>query len=143
MTGSACPPWRHSRTWWARRKSAFAHPTISDESVPDGDAGDVGMLQRSAYRFGLIVIEAGEAGPEQFAVAFGDDRFGERIGLRKQAVGLIARRVDALQRFAFAFQRADLDDPSRVGRDRLDGAVLLDGLLLDGLRLRAGSGIGV
>ena len=82
------------------------------------------MLQRSAYRFGLIVIEAGEAGPEQFAVAFGDDRFGERIGLRKQAVGLIARRVDALQRFAFAFQRADLNDPSIVDGDRLGRADL-------------------
>ena len=99
------------------------------------------MLQRSAYRFGLIVIEAGEAGPEQFAVAFGDDRFGERIGLCKQAVGLIARRVDALQRFAFAFQRADLNDPSIVDGTRLGRADLGDGLRLR--CLGAGSGVGV
>ena len=35
-----------------------------DGSVADGDAGNFGALQRPAYRFGLIVIEAGEAGPE-------------------------------------------------------------------------------
>ena len=95
-------------------------------SVANGDAGDVGALQRPADRFGLIAVEAGEAGPEQLPVALGDDRFGERIGLRKQAAGLIARRIDALQRFAFALQRADLDDPSGVDGDRLDGAVLLE-----------------
>ena len=53
-------------------------------------------------------------------------------------MGLIARRVDALPGFAFALQRADLDDPSGVGGDGLDGAVLLNGL-----RLRRGSGIGI
>jgi hypothetical protein len=73
------------------------------------------VLQRPAHRFGLIAIEAGETGPEQLAFALGDDRFGERISLVEQAVGLTARGVDTLTRFAFAFQRADLNDPSGMG----------------------------
>src|SRR5712671_2036780 len=110
------------------------------ESVTDGDAGDVGALQRPAYRFGLIAIEAGEAGPEQLPFALGDNRLGKRIGVRKQTAGLAARCFEPLPRFAFGFQRADLDDPSGVGSDRLDRAVLLNGWRL---RLGAGSWIGV
>ena len=86
------------------------------------------MLQGPADRLGLVAIEAGEAGPEQLLVALGDDRLGERIGLAEQAAGLAARRLDALARFAFTLERADLDDPAGMGRDRLDRAVLLDGL---------------
>src|SRR5258708_34038055 len=100
----ACPghpgsPWRGS-LGQARARRSF-------KLVADRDAGDVGVFQRPGYRFGLIAVEAGEAGPEQFSVAFGDDRLGERIGFREQAVGLIARGLDALQRFALAFERAD------------------------------------
>src|SRR5271170_6790971 len=77
--------------------------------VANGDAGDVGAPQGPARRLGLIAFKAGEAGAEQFAIAFGDHRFGERIGLAKQSVGLIARRFDALLGFAFALQRANLN----------------------------------
>src|SRR6266481_931762 len=98
-------------------------------SVPNGDAGNVGTLQRLAHRFRLIAAEAGEAGPVQFLVALGDDRFGEGIGFRQQAVGLAARGIDALPRFAFALERADLNDPSGVGRGGFDGGVLLSRLL--------------
>ena len=73
------------------------------------------------------MVEAGKAGPEQLSVAFGDDRFGEGISLVEQAMGLAARGFDALPCFALALQRADLDDPSGVGRFRFDGAVLLNG----------------
>ena len=31
-------------------------------------------FQRPAYRFGLIAVEAGEAGAEQLAIALGDHR---------------------------------------------------------------------
>src|ERR1700733_13288258 len=92
-------------------------------SVANRDAGDVAVLQRPAHRFGLIAIEAGEAGPEQLSFALGDDRFGERVGLVEQAVGLTARGFDAQAGFAFAFQRSDLNDPSGVGGFGLDGAV--------------------
>ena len=54
-------------------------------SVANRDAGDVGALQRPAYRFGLIAVEACEAGPEQLPVTLGDDRLGKRIGLGEQA----------------------------------------------------------
>ena len=110
-------------------------------SVANGDAGDIGALQRPADRFGLIALEAGEAGAEQLAVILGNDRLGEGIGLAEQAAGLIARQIDARAGFAFAFQRADLDDPAGVGDGGrgLDGAVLLDGLRLGiGERLRRG-----
>ena len=69
----------------------------------------------------------------------GDDRLGERIGLAEQAAGLVAGKVDPLLGFAFAFQRADLDDPAGAdyGRGgRLDRAVLLCGLLLHRLLLQ-------
>ena len=69
---------------WARRRQ-------SCRSVANGDAGNVVVLQGPAHRFGLITIEAGEAGPEQLFFALGDDRFGERISLVEQAVGLTAR----------------------------------------------------
>src|SRR6202158_1531217 len=121
-----------SLAWWARRKCAFAHPTIY-RSIPDGDAGDVGALQGPANRFGLIAVEAGEASPEQLLVAFSDHRFGKRIGFGEQPAGLTARRFDALPRFVFAIQRADLNDPASMGRDGLDRTVLLNGL-----RLRTG-----
>src|SRR5260370_30156301 len=124
----------------SRGPSALLPFTKPYGSVANGDAGDVRALQGPADRFGLIAVEAGEAGPEQLPVAFGDDRFGKRIGLRKQAAGLTARRIDALPRLAFALQRADLNDPSGVGGDRLDGADLLNG---NRLRLGAGSRIGV
>src|SRR5882757_6439514 len=71
-------------------------------SVLDGDAGNLGALQRPAHGFGLIAVEAGEAGAKQLAVTFGDHRFGERVGLAEQATGLVARGVDAFARFAFA-----------------------------------------
>lgn len=100
------------------------------------------MLQGPAHRFRLIAVEAGKTGPEQLSVAFGHHRFGERIGLGEQAVGLTARRVDALQRFTFAFQRADLNDPSGVDGERLVGGVLLGGLRLRQLRARGWIGIG-
>src|SRR2546430_7279058 len=117
-------------------------------SVLDGDAGDVGTLQGPAYRLGLIAIEAGEARPEQLFIAFGDHRFGERIGLGEQSAGLAARGFDALLRFGFAVQCADLNDPAGMGRDGFDGTVLLDGLWLGARRririgqsLRGGSGL--
>ena len=72
-------------------------------------------LQRLADRFGLVAFEAGEAGAEQLSIVLGDDRFGERIGLAEQAAGRAARGLDALLGFAFAFQRADLNDPSASG----------------------------
>src|SRR5258708_5715745 len=97
-------------------------------SILDGDAGDVGALQGPAYRFGLIAIEAGEASPEQLFVAFGDDRFGERICLGEQSFGLTARRVDSLLRFTFAVEGADLNDPASMHRGGLDRTVLLNGL---------------
>src|SRR5258708_25590424 len=87
-------------------------------AVADGNAGNIGALQRPAYRFGLVAVEAGETSREQLPVAFGDNRLGKRIGLGKQAAGLVARRLNALPRFAFAFQRADLNDPSGVGGGR-------------------------
>src|SRR6202022_1796216 len=101
MTGSACPPRRRIVSMVGDGAHApLAAPRFvrSFGSVPNGDAGDVGALQRPAYRFGLVALEAGEARPEQLPVAFGDDRLGERIGLGQQAAGLIARRIDALQR---------------------------------------------
>src|SRR5260370_13287239 len=104
----------------SRGRSALLTFTKPYGSVANGDAGDVGALQGPADRFGLVAIEAGEAGPEQLPVALGEDRFSERIGLCQQAAGLTARGIDALPRFALALQRADLHDPSGVGRDRLD-----------------------
>ena len=95
------------------------------------------MLQRAANRLGLVAIKAGETGAEQLAVALGDDRFGKRIGLGEQAVGLAAGGFDALLSLVFAFERADLDDPSGVDRDRIDG-----GVLRGGPRLRCRRGIG-
>ena len=95
------------------------------------------MLQRAANRLGLVAIKAGETGAEQLAVALGDHRFGKRIGLGEQAVGLAASGLDPLLGFVLAFERADLDDPSGVDRGRLDG-----GLLRSGLRLRCRRGIG-
>ena len=53
-------------------------------SVANGDAGNIRALQRPAHRLGLVALEAGEAGAEQFAVVLGDDRFGEGIGLAQQ-----------------------------------------------------------
>ena len=55
-------------------------------------------------------------------------------------LGLIACCIDALPCLAFALERADLNDPSGMGRghDRLDCASLLEGL-----RLGARRGIGV
>jgi len=62
------------------------------------------------YRFGLIALKAGETGAVQLPVVFGDDRFGERIGLAEAGrLALLARRLDALLSFAFALQRADLE----------------------------------
>ena len=119
-------------------------PAISaliDRSVLDCDAGDVGTLQGPACRFGLIAVEASEACPEQLFVAFADDRFGKRIGLGEQSFGLTARRFDPFLSFGFAIQCADLNDPAGVGRDGLDGAVLLNGLRLRlGIRGRIGVG---
>ena len=101
------------------------------------------MLQRPAYRLGLIAVEAGETGPVQLLVALGDDRLGERIGLREQPAGLIAGRVEALLGFVLALERADLNDPAGVDRDLLVGAVLLDGLRLGaGARIRVGQYLG-
>src|SRR5580704_13770908 len=113
--------------------------TVS-RSVPNRDAGNVAALQRPTYGFRLIAVEAGEAGSKQLSVAFGDHRFGERISLVEQAVGLAARGINTLPGFAFALQRANLNDPSRVGGLWFDGTVLLNGLRL---RLGAGGGIGV
>ncbi len=56
------------------------------------------MFQRAANRLGLIVMQAGETGADQLAVA-GDDRFGKRIGLGEQAMGLAADDLDALLGF--------------------------------------------
>src|SRR5580658_3902867 len=116
-------------------------PIAGFASVPNGDAGDVGALQRPANRLGLVAVKTGEASPEQLSVALGDDRFGERIRLRKQAAGLVTGDLDALPGLAFALQGADLNDPSGVGGNRLDRAVLLHSLWLR-LGLRAWIGIG-
>src|SRR6185437_10378883 len=113
-----------------------ASPVCLPQSVLDGDAGDLGALQGPAHCLGLVAIKSGEAGAIQLLVALGDNRFGKRIGLAEQAVGLASRRLDARPCFALAVQRANLDDPSGVGREWLDGAVLLNGL-------RPGAGIGV
>src|SRR4030081_3675345 len=55
--------------------------------VANGDAGNIGALQRLADRFGLIALEAGEAGAEELAIILGNDRLGEWIGLAQQAAG--------------------------------------------------------
>src|SRR3954468_17195517 len=94
-------------------------------SVPDGDARDVGSLQRPADCLRLIAVKAGKAGTEQLPFALGDYRLRERIGFAEHAAGLIARGFEALPRFTFGLQRADLDDPSGADGNRLDGAVLL------------------
>src|SRR5712675_1825558 len=92
-----------------------------ENSVADGDAGNIGALQRPAHRLGLIALQPRKAGAEQFSVILGDDRLGKGIGLVEHAAGLVAGGLDALSRFAFAFQRADLDDPSAAGGGRDDG----------------------
>jgi len=66
------------------------------------------IVHRRGQR-GTVWVEAGEAGPEQLSVALGDDRFGERIGLAEQAVGLAPRRLYALACLALAVERADLE----------------------------------
>src|ERR1700761_3818466 len=103
--------------------------SLGDRSalVVNGHAGDIRPLQGLAYRFGLIAVEAGKAGPEQLAVALGRDRLGERLGFAEQAVGTVACRVDALLGFAFALERTDLDDPAGVHDRRLARNVLRDG----------------
>ena len=61
-----------SQAWRARRATRLCPPTICavrSVLVPDGDAGNVGTLQRPAHRLGLVAVEAGEAGPEQLPVA--------------------------------------------------------------------------
>ncbi len=58
--------------------------------------------------------------------------------LPSRRAGLGAGEIDALQGFAFAFQRADLDDPAGAGCGRLDRTVLSHGL-----RLGAGRRIGL
>src|SRR5258708_12033422 len=88
----ACPghpgsPWRGSL--------GQARPRRSFKLVADRDAGDVGVFQRPAYRFGLIAVEAGEAGPEQFSVAFGDDRLGEPTAFPHHALALIPPALPA------------------------------------------------
>ena len=80
----------------------------------DGNAGNVGAPQCLAHGFGLVALKTGETGAEQLSVVLGDDRLGKRIGLRKQAARLAACGLDALLGFAFAFERADLNDPSGV-----------------------------
>src|SRR5882757_8514906 len=94
------------------RDSNSYGPPGGYRSIPDGDARDVGALQRPADRLGLIPVEAGKTSPEQLPFALGDYRLGEGIGLAEHAAGLIARGFEALPGFAFGFQRADLDDPS-------------------------------
>src|SRR3979409_1113992 len=89
----------HRAALCARSLGAAGGREGPDRSVLDGDAGDVGALQGPANRFGLIAIEAGEAGPEQLLVAFSDHRFGKWIGFGEQAAGLTARRFDALPGF--------------------------------------------
>src|SRR4030088_2395488 len=116
-------------------KPALAAPAlqVSNESfvsVANGDAGNIGALQRLADRFGLIALEAGEAGAEQLAIILGNDRLGERIGLAQKAAGLVPREIDPGTGLSFAFQRADLDDPAAVG----DGGGGRNRLLLNGLR---------
>ena len=107
--------------------AGFAISARNPGSVANGDAGNIGALQRPAYRLGLVALEAGEPGAEQFSIVLGDDRLGERIGLVEQAARLTAGEIDALARLAFALERADLDDPSGMGRggSGLAGDVLL------------------
>ncbi len=78
-------------------------------------AGDVGAIQRLADRLGLISLEAGEADTEQLAIVSGNNQLGEGMGLAEQATGPAAREIDTGAGIAFAFQRADLDDPAGVG----------------------------
>ena len=106
--------------------------------VLDGDAGHVGALQSPAHRLGLVAVETGKPRAKQLLVALGDDRLGKRIGPAEQAVGLGARSFDTLMRFAFAVERADLNDLAGAGGDRRDRAVLLDGLRLRRGRRRIG-----
>src|SRR5882757_1680370 len=114
-------------------RPALAAPALrfnSEEgSVANGDAGNIGALQRLADRFGLIALKAGEAGAEQLAIILGHHRLGEGVGPAEQAVGLIAREIDTGTGFSFAFQRADLDDPAVVS----DGGGGHNRLLLNGL----------
>jgi hypothetical protein len=83
-----------------------------------GHAGDVCPLQLLADGFGLITIEAGEAGADQGLVAF-RDRLGERIGLAQQALRRAARGVDPLLGLGLIVERADLDDPAAARRGSL------------------------
>src|SRR6185312_12183980 len=87
-------------------------------SVSDRDAGHVGALQGPAYGLRLIAIEAGEAGSVKLLVALGH-RLGERIRLAQHAAGAAACRIETLARFAFGFQRADLNDPACMHDHRL------------------------
>jgi hypothetical protein len=96
----------------------------------NGHAGDLGASQRLADSFGLITFKTGEAGAKQRSIVLGDNRFGEWIGLREQTARLTACGFDALLGFAFALERANLNDPSGVADDRLRGAALLNSLRL-------------
>jgi hypothetical protein len=53
----------YHRARWPR---ALTLPTIQclRGSIPNRETGNVGALQRSAYRLGLIAVEAGKAGTE-------------------------------------------------------------------------------
>src|SRR5438876_906046 len=103
-----------------QNKNAGARPAFSVNggtfgSVANRNAGDVGALQCTADRLGLIALEPGKTGAEQFSVVLGDNRLGKGIGLVEHAAGLALGGIDALARFAFAFQRTDLDDPAGAG----------------------------
>ena len=104
----------------------LAHFRSIERSVVHGDAGNVSALQGLANRFGLIALQSGEPRAVELAVAFRHHRLGEGVRLAEQAAGLIARRIDALLSFAFAFERADLNDPAGMGHG-LDGQVVLSG----------------
>ena len=51
------------------------------------DAGNLAALERPAYRFGLIAVEAGKTGPKKCPIALGDHCLGERVSLVEQADG--------------------------------------------------------
>src|SRR5689334_2433219 len=87
--------------------------------VANGDAGNVRTAKGPADRFGLISLEACEAGAVELAVILGDHGLGEGISSGQETAGAVARSFNPFLRLVFAFQGADLDDPAGVDGRRL------------------------
>ena len=95
-------------------------------SVSDRDAGYIRTLQGAARGFGLVAVEAGEAGAIEFLVSLAY-RLREGIGLAQHLGGSTSGRIETLTRLALRFQCADLNDPTRMRRHWFERAILLNG----------------